>query len=108
MDIKLKQVDIEAALKRHIIAQGFNLNNKLVTIDFTAGRKAGGLIADVSIEDEVKPGLQEQAATASTSTAVSQATSAIADAQAEPLPDSATTDPVVEETAPAAGKSLFA
>lgn len=51
MQISLKQVEIVAALKAYVASQGFNLVGKQVDITFTAGRKEGGLTADVSIED---------------------------------------------------------
>jgi hypothetical protein len=51
MQIQFRQAEIVAALKGYIVAQGINLNGKAVDISFTAGRKEGGLIADVNIED---------------------------------------------------------
>lgn len=51
MQIQFKQTEIIAALKGYIVSQGINLNGKSVDISFTAGRKEGGLIADVTIED---------------------------------------------------------
>lgn len=51
MQIQLKQPEIAAALKQYLFTQGINLVNKSVTIGFTAGRKEGGLTADISIED---------------------------------------------------------
>lgn len=51
MQIQLKQTEIVAALKQYITKQGINLTNKEVAITFTAGRKEGGLFADLIIED---------------------------------------------------------
>jgi len=51
MQITLKQREIEAALRLYVTNNGINLNGKTVEIGFTAGRKEGGLIADISIED---------------------------------------------------------
>ena len=51
MQIQLKQREIEAALKMYISSQGINLTGKIVTIDFTAGRKDSGLSADLTIEE---------------------------------------------------------
>jgi hypothetical protein len=56
MQIQLKQAEIEAALKLFISSQGINVEGKSIGITFIAGRKAGGLIADVSINDVVIPG----------------------------------------------------
>jgi hypothetical protein len=53
MKIQLRQLDIEAAIKLYITAQGINLQGKTVTMDFTAGRKQTGLIADVDIQGTV-------------------------------------------------------
>lgn len=51
MQIILKQESIEQALKQFIASQGINLTNKIVTVDFTAGRKGSGLSAELNIED---------------------------------------------------------
>lgn len=51
MQIQLKQAEIITALKGYISSQGINLNGKSVDITFTAGRKEGGLTADLVIED---------------------------------------------------------
>jgi hypothetical protein len=51
MNIQLKQSEIEAALRLYVLAQGISLDGKVLTIDFTAGRKAGGLIADLTIDN---------------------------------------------------------
>ena len=51
MQIQLRQKDIEAALRMYIAAQGIVVAGKDVTIDFTVKRKQGGIIADVTIED---------------------------------------------------------
>ena len=51
MLIQLKQSEITAALRDYIVAQGINLNGKMVEISFTAGRKESGIYADISIEN---------------------------------------------------------
>ena len=51
MQIQLKQPEIVVALKQFLVTQGISLAGKDVTIGFTAGRKEGGLTADISIED---------------------------------------------------------
>lgn len=56
MQVQLKQVEIEQALKQFVAQQGFALAGKQVEISFTAGRKDGGLTADISIEDVSIPG----------------------------------------------------
>ena len=51
MQIQLKQADIEEAIKRFVSEQGFNLQQKEVTIEFTSGRKDNGLSAEITIEN---------------------------------------------------------
>ena len=51
MKVKIQQNEIITALKQYISSQGINLQGKAVAIDFTAGRKEGGLTADISIEE---------------------------------------------------------
>ena len=51
MQVSLKQNEIEAALKGYISQQGINVNGKQITIVFTAGRKASGITADLTIDD---------------------------------------------------------
>ena len=51
MQIQLKQNEIEQALKQYITKQGISLANQNVGISFTAGRKNGGLLADITIDD---------------------------------------------------------
>ncbi len=58
MRISLKQSEIEAAVQQYIIKQGISLVNKDVKIDFTAGRKEGGLTAEVDIDENDLPVLR--------------------------------------------------
>lgn len=51
MQIILKQESIEQALKQFIASQGINLSGKVVTVDFTAGRKGSGISAELNIEE---------------------------------------------------------
>lgn len=51
MQIQLKQREIEAALQQYLASRGIAMAGKSVEIRFTAGRKGGGLTADVSVED---------------------------------------------------------
>jgi len=60
MQIQLKQVEIIEALKQYISKQGISLTGKTVEISFTAGRKDSGLSADISIEDNPIPGLDDE------------------------------------------------
>lgn len=55
MQIQLKQSEIEAALKMFVTHQGINLNNREVTIGFTAGRSGTGISADMDIGDVHAP-----------------------------------------------------
>lgn len=90
MQISLKQTEIVAALKMYIAAQGINLADKTVKIDFTAGRKEAGITADVSIEgtllDQVVltplPKLAEEPAEAKQADPVAQPEAADAEAEA--------------------------
>lgn len=59
MNIQLKQAEIVKALEQYISNKGFSLDGKKVSIEFTAGRKAGGLIADLVIEDADIPGFTD-------------------------------------------------
>lgn len=51
MQIQLKQLEIEAAIKLFITGQGINILNKDVKVVFTSGRKDNGLSAEVEIND---------------------------------------------------------
>ena len=55
MKVKIQQSEIITALTQYISSQGINLQGKTVAIDFTAGRKEGGLTADISIEELTIP-----------------------------------------------------
>lgn len=58
MNINLKQNEIESAIKGYVLSQGISLNNKEVSISFTAGRKNSGISAEITIEDSsAKPTL---------------------------------------------------
>lgn len=52
MKIAFKQAEIVAGLKLYIQAQGISLAGKSVGVEFTAGRKEGGLTAEVEILSE--------------------------------------------------------
>ena len=56
MQINLKQSEIADALRQYVTQQGINLTGKSVDIAFTAGRKEGGLTAEINIEDLDIPG----------------------------------------------------
>ena len=51
IQIQLKQLEIEKALKAYITSLGIDLAGKTVTIAFTSGRKDNGLSADIEFED---------------------------------------------------------
>lgn len=63
MQINLKQNEIVDALKQYINQQGINLAGKQVEVSFTAGRKEGGLCAEINIEDHDIPGFSGEQAT---------------------------------------------
>ena len=52
MQINFNQTEIEQALKNYINEQGIGLYGKIVTLAFTAGRKAAGLSVEVNIEED--------------------------------------------------------
>jgi hypothetical protein len=95
MQINLKQVEIQAALKQYITTQGINLAGKEVEITFTAGRKEGGLTADISIEDSAIPFGDDD--TAAPAVASAPALTVVATAAPEAAPQA--------EEAPAAAES---
>lgn len=64
MEITLKQPDIEKAVRLHVERQGISLRNKNLTIDFSMGRGANGLVANLTIEDVEIPGFNEPEPTA--------------------------------------------
>lgn len=66
MQIHLKQLEIEAALRQFISQQGINLTGKVVEIAFTSGRKDNGLSAEITIEDGV--GVPSERRSSSTTT----------------------------------------
>lgn len=57
MQFRLKQSEIETALKNYIAQQGINLTGKQVSIAFTAGRKESGISAELNIDDIDIPGI---------------------------------------------------
>lgn len=56
MQINFKQTEITAALRQYVAAQGINLSGKSVDVVYTAGRKEGGLTAEINIEEQDIPG----------------------------------------------------
>lgn len=60
MQVQLKQVEIEMALKAYITNLGIDLSNKTVTIVFTSGRRDNGLSADIEfVENKTIPGFTD-------------------------------------------------
>ena len=51
MQINLKQTEITEALQQYIAQKGIDLRGKTVEIAFTAGRKEGGLTAEINIRE---------------------------------------------------------
>lgn len=95
MRINIKQTEIIAAITAYIASQGINLAGKNVTIEFTAGRKEGGLTADIDIEDVAQvPDLGYDDEVVATAAAV------IKTAAAPALSVVKTIKPVAEEAAP--------
>ena len=59
MQINLKQNEIVAALKQYIAQKGIHLQDKDVSITFTAGRKESGISAEMVIEETDIPGFSD-------------------------------------------------
>lgn len=55
MEIRLKETELKSAVKLWIENEGFSLENKTVTIDFTAGRGTNGFSAEVDVNNIVSP-----------------------------------------------------
>lgn len=96
MQINLKQSEIAEALRQYVTQQGINLTGKSVDIAFTAGRKEGGLTAEINIDDLDIPGFstdskQGQLTLVQPETAPAEDTAPEAMAQAE-TPDYPVTD----------------
>lgn len=103
MQIQLKQTEITDALRQYITQQGISLVGKNVDIAFTAGRKEGGLTAEIIIDDQDIPGFTTGDDT------VQLALVPPAEPVAQPSEDE-TAAPVVEQESPVEPKtttSLF-
>ena len=102
MQINLKQPEITEALRQYIAQKGIALRGKTVDIAFTAGRKEGGLTAEINIEDQDIPGFSTNAdpvQLALVPAGVVAAIDAAAEALAEP-------EPVVQEESPVEQKTV--
>lgn len=55
MQITLNQSEIEVALKQYISSEGISLKGKTIDISFTAGRKETGILAELTLNDVVRP-----------------------------------------------------
>lgn len=63
MQIQLRQSDIEAAIRQYLGGKNIATAGESISIVFTAGRKAGGLTAAVTIGEEAPAAVQVAAAT---------------------------------------------
>lgn len=107
MQINLKQTEITEALQQYIAQKGIDLRGKTVEIAFTAGRKEGGLTAEINIDDQDIPGYSTGAdpvQLALVPAGIVAAIDSAAEALAEPQPE-----PVAEQESPVEQKttSLF-
>jgi hypothetical protein len=59
MNVQLNQTEIETAIRQYVNTQGIDLRNKTLAVEFTSGRKANGLSAELVILDVVIPGFTE-------------------------------------------------
>ncbi len=109
MLIKLKQSEIEEALRDFIVKQGFNLDRKTVDISFTAGRGDSGMTADLDIHDAAavsggvsggapcSPVYETPADTSPVNEIVEQSTAQLRVVDASPAPEDVLPDPQEEE-----------
>lgn len=108
MQIILKQESIEQALKQFIASQGINLSGKVVTVDFTAGRKGSGISAELNIEEGTGEQPSESTKVSLAVVSNSQATSAaISEADADPVAAEPEQQPEATETEAKTPVSLF-
>lgn len=121
MLIKLKQSEIEEALRDFIVKQGFNLDRKTVDISFTAGRGDSGMTADLDIHDaaavmggvsgnaQCNPVYETQASTSGSVGAVEEATAApqLHVVETSPAVEDVLPDPQEEEEPVVQKASLF-
>ena len=111
MLIKLKQSEIEEALRDFIVKQGFNLDRKTVDISFTAGRGDSGMTADLDIHDAAfldrvmgavgeagcNPVYETPAETTLVNEIVEQPTAQLRVVETSPAPEDVLPDPQVED-----------
>ena len=102
MQINLKQTEITEALRQYIAQKGIDLRGKTVDITFTAGRKEGGLTAEINIEDHDIPGFSTDADPVQLALVPAGVVAAI-DAAAEALADP---EPVAQEESPVEQKTV--
>ena len=120
MLIKLKQSEIEEALRDFIVKQGFNLDRKTVDISFTAGRGDSGMTADLDIHDaaavmgcagaaQCSPVYETQASTSGSVGGVEEATPApqLHVVETSPAAEDVLPDPQEEEAPVVQKASLF-
>ena len=115
MLIKLKQSEIEEALRDFIVKQGFNLDRKTVDISFTAGRGDSGMTADLDIHDaaagaaQCSPVYETQASTSGSVGGVEEATPApqLHVVETSPAPEDVLPEPQEEEAPVVQKASLF-
>lgn len=116
MLIKLKQNEIEEALRDFIVKQGFNLDRKTVDISFTAGRGDSGMTADLDILDSAdvcggarcNPVYETPADTSPVNEIAEQPTAQLRVVEASPAPEDVLPDVQEEEEPVASAKqSLF-
>lgn len=101
MQINLKQTEITEALRQYVTQQGINLTGKTVDIAFTAGRKEGGLSAEITIEEQDIPGFftsDEPVHLALVPAGIVAAIDAASEALAQPEPVAEQEFPVEQKT----------
>ncbi len=107
MQINLKQTEITEALRQYIGQKGIDLAGKTVDISFIAGRKEGGLTAEINIEDQDIPGFSTGGDEPVQLSLVPAGIVAAIDSAADALAQTETGEsPVVELESPAEQKTV--
>ena len=85
MQISLRQVEIEKAVVDYIADQGITIAKKEVTVNFTAGRGAAGLSAEINIEPLGSKFISQMETTTETSQVLADPEPVTVDAEAKPV-----------------------
>lgn len=102
MEIKLKQADIEAAIKAHLVRMG--ITRPVTEMNFIAGRRGAGTVVEIEVSDTDLPPVQS-GPVARTVTASAQDLGTNGVGQTEPAPEKAEEPPAAKAAPKAAAKA---